>query len=440
MEGLDWHLPRRNCDRHNGRRNRPVSELRAAFLGRYDRIKLAAACLSALAAVRVMLMLAELPSRYGQVDFSVYYLSGYLLRNGENPYTSDLTRLGARLGMDTHEIPRATDPPTFLAIVEPLTLMPLKPAYWTWQLLNVLALAASLWMLLGRQSGLRAEAGIAMAALAVMHPAVVNHFFFAQNKVQILLLLVLTMRSLEMRRDGAAGLALALACLMRIFPLLIVGYLLIERRWRALIFTLAGLIGGLLVTCVVVGFPIVLSFVNAIDVLTATRWLHYDTNIALAAFVSRLYWSRFGENPAAQIEMLRHATIAAVSFAILGCTCFATLRHAPEKDRDSRLYSLWVATAIVLSPTAWIHYMVLLLIPFARIFTSASRNRVAIALGFASYALLMTVCPDGCITRFIPYTTTLSLMLAWGAALTFAIAGNETNTRQPSGERFALSR
>ena len=398
-----------------------MSELRGAFLGRCDRVKFAAACLAAVAAVRVVLMLVELPARYSQVDFSVYYLSGYLLRSGENPYTSDLTRLGARLGMDTHGIPRATDPPTFLAILEPLTLLPPKPAYWTWQVLNALALAASLWMLLGRRSGLRPEAGIAMAAFAVIDPATVSHFFFAQNKVQILLLLVLAMRWLEVRRDGAAGMALAAACLMRIFPLLIIGYLMIKRRWRAVVFTIAGLIGGLIVTCVLVGLKVVMSFGNAIEVLTATRWLHYDTNVALAAFVSRLYWSRFGESPAAQIEMLRHATITVVSLAMLACTCLVTFRRAPEKDRDSRLYALWVTTAIVLSPTAWIHYMVLLFIPFARIFTSASRNRFAMALTIASYMLLMTACPDGCITRFIPYTTTLSLMLAWSAALAFAV-------------------
>ena len=179
-----------------------------------------------------------------------------------------------------------------------------------------------------------------------------------------------------------------------------------------------------------------LSFVNGIDVLTGTRWLQHDTNIALASFVSRLYWSRFGVAPGTGIETLRHATIAAAWLGMIGLTCLATLRNAPAEDRDSRLFALWVATAIALSPTAWIHYMVLLFIPFARIFSSASRgrrNRGAITLAAASYTLLMVVCPGGCITRFIPYTTTLSLLLAWAAALAFAMSCDAGESVNPPG-------
>lgn len=408
----------------------------ATLAKRYDWFKVTAACLSAIAAIRIAAMITELPPRYTQADYSIYYLSGYLLRHGGNPYTSDLNALAARFGMDTNAMPHATDPPTFLAMFEPLSALSPEQSYWAWQGLNAIALAASLWMLLGRGSGLRPEAGIALAALAMMYPAVVNHFYFGQNKVQILLLLVLTMRWLEAGRDGAAGLALALAGLMRIFPLLLVGYLVFERRWRALVFTAIGLIGGLLATGFVVGFPVGLSFVHAIDVLTATRLLHYDTNIALASFVSRLYWSRFGEAPGAAIETMRHATIAAAWLGMLGGTCLVTFRNAAAEDRASRLFALWVATAIALSPTAWIHYMVLLFIPFARIFSSADRshpNRAAIVLAVASYTLLLTVCPQGCITRYIPYTTTISLLLGWAAALAFAIGHNSRESVNHSG-------
>src|SRR5208337_4069325 len=114
-------------------------------------------------------------------------------------------------------------------------------------------------------------------------------------------------------------------------------------------------------------------------------------------------WSRFGVAPETGIETLRHATIAAAWLGMIGLTCLATLRNAPAQDHNSRLFALWVATAIALSPTAWIHYMVLLFIPFARIFSSASRsrpNRGAITLAVASYTLLIAVCPGGCITRF----------------------------------------
>jgi hypothetical protein len=58
---------------------------------------------------------------------------------------------------------------------------------------------------------------------------------------------------------------------------------------------------------------------------------------------------------------------------------------------DQRAYGLWVAVAIVLSPLSWIHYMVLLLIPFVQIVSSAEKqecSRRALWAAIASYTLI----------------------------------------------------
>ena len=434
-----------------GSKHRGVAPAQRAAPRRYGELGMAVAgLLSAIALIRMFSLFSQLPSRATQVDYSVYYLSGYLLLQGANPYTADLNRLATLFDMDTLGIPRATDPPTFLAMFEPLAMLGPRESYWTWQALNALALAVSLWMLLGRGSGIRPDVGIALAALAVMYPAVLNHFYYGQNKVQVLLLLVITMQLLESRRDAAAGLVLALAGLMRIFPLLLLGYLLIRRRWRAIAFTGIGLVGGLLATGVVIGFPVELSCLKGIDVLTGTQWLHYNTNIALGSFVSRLYWAWFGVDPGAGIETLRHATIVVAWLGMLGLACLATLRSAAAEDRDSRVFGLWVATGIALSPTAWIHYMVLLFIPFARISSAAGRgdaDRRTIGWAIASYALLAAGCPWGCvdvsgelfymlassagihIEGIIVQTATVSLLLGWAAAFVFAMSGDVSEAR-----------
>jgi hypothetical protein len=408
-------------------------------------VGLTAACLLALlAALRLASFAKQLPSRSTLNDYSIYYVSAYLLRQGENPYTTNLTDPAARLGL-VSRLPGATDPPTYLLMIEPLALLTPQSAYWTWQALNALALTVSLWMLLGR--GLRADLAIALVASAVIYPAVINHFYYGQNKVQILLLLVLAMRFFESRRDAAAGVALALAALTRIFPLLLLGYLLIERRWRAMLFALATITGGMIVTGLAIGFGVEASFFKGFDTLTSTKVINYDTNVALGSFVSRLYWARFGVDPGARIEALRHLTIAAAALGVIALTCIATLRTASRRDPDSRIYSLWVATSILLSPTAWIHYMVMLFIPFARICSAANyrrASRFAITLAVTSYLLLLTGCPWGCtwysgeffsvvarhlgigdaLDLVIRQTATLSLMLGWTAAFVFAMNGS----------------
>src|SRR5207248_2907196 len=41
------------------------------------------------------------------------------------------------------------------------------------------------------------------------------------------------------------------------------------------------------------------------------------------------------------------------------------LDHARDRDSKRRAFGLWIVTAVMLSPIAWVHYLVLGLIPFA---------------------------------------------------------------------------
>ena len=60
--------------------------------------------------------------------------------------------------------------------------------------------------------------------------------------------------------DFTAGVALALATLLRVFPIAIVGYLILQRRWRALAYLTASLAIGLLLTVAFSGIHNTLSF------------------------------------------------------------------------------------------------------------------------------------------------------------------------------------
>ena len=85
-------------------------------------VVIAALCLCAL--VTVVSIGRQLPERATRWDFSIYYLSVTLLHEGHDPYSTDFGPLAARLGLEAGEIRHATDPPTFLLLMEPLALMP----------------------------------------------------------------------------------------------------------------------------------------------------------------------------------------------------------------------------------------------------------------------------------------------------------------------------
>ena len=344
-----------------------------------------------MALIALASIATRLPARANQNDFSHYYTSALLLREGVNPYRADLSARASELGLNVGDNTRATYPPTFLLCFEPLTLMSPPHAYWTWIALNALAMAAALAMLLGPRSNLDLTTALSIAGFAVLFPAFADNFGYAQSQAIVLLLLVLAMRGLENGMDRAAGAALALAVLLRIFPVIMFGYLVIRRRWRALGFAIAFLAIGAAITIALVGLRTTLDFREAIAFVTGTGWLIRPANVALHAFIARMFIYSAGLPLSEPLNLVRRVIEAASELALLAMTVLVSKSPADSTDSDSRAFSLWIVTTILLAPTAWLHYLVLLFIPFAQIISASSSGRASsrsLRMTIASYFVL----------------------------------------------------
>lgn len=323
-------------------------------------------------------------------DFSVYYASGLLLREGFNPYRNDLIAAAHRVGLETGHISQATDPPTFLLAVEPLSLLPAHKAYWTWEAINAAAFAAALLILLWpRWTGLSGSAALALAGFAILFPPVGNNFAIAQSKALVLLPLAAMIRCLERKRYALSGLMLAVAGLLRIFPFLLCVYFLIQRRWRMLGYTIAWTLVGGVITLALVGVDTSFGFLSAVNFLTMQQWLANTANIAISGFVSRVFWTLFGSAPGFWMDLARQGSVVGADLVLIYFVVRATVGGSRE-DRDWRLLSLWIVASVMLSPTAWFHYMILFLIPFTLMASSAARGRIytrAVWMAIASYLM-----------------------------------------------------
>lgn len=345
-------------------------------------------------------------ARVNKWDFSHYYLSVAALRNGENPYTIDLAPMGTALGMQVDDINRGTYPPTFLLCFEPLTLMRPVPSYWTWFGLNVLALGLAFVLLL--QNGRFDFAKeMTFVALAILYPPLLNHFKFGQSQIVVLLCLVLMMSSLRRDNQALAGILLAFASMLRVFPIMMVGYLVVERKWRALRWTAAGLATIGFLTLVLVGRSRSLSFISVFGFLTSRYWYDQPGNISINAAVFRIFWWAFGTSLSPALNLLRQGAGIAVEILLLAVTARVTNSRAQiQKGLDPRAFAQWVVATIVLAPTAWYHYLVLLYIPYALIASAAyagKASRRAVWMVISSYAILwMDIA--GTLSAVVPYS------------------------------------
>jgi hypothetical protein len=221
-----------------------------------------------------------------------------------------------------------------------------------------------------------------------------DHFHFAQAQILILMLLILAVHSIRRKCEVAAGFSLALASLLKIYPLLLVGYLLARRRWGVLLYMGLILGIGLGLTCALVGFGRAVEFLWAISPLT--QQIGLPANVSVAGMISRVFWHFFSRSdPLA--DLARRAAVLTSSLGVLILTISATFKYHGTVDENDPAFALWVVLMVLLTPTAWIHYMVLLLLPFGLLAGAANRGLAswrAIWFGVASYAVAETLRVD----------------------------------------------
>lgn len=381
------------------------------------------------------LIFSKLPARTNQPDFSHYYASALALRENLNPYTLDLKSFAAKLGLDVGWTTRASYTPTFLLCFEPLTLLSPRTAYWTWFGLNVFFLTAALLLLLGRSPGPSGRAAWVIAAIAILYPPLEIHFYYAQSQILVLLMLVLMMRSMERRRDALAGLILALAGLLRGFPLVMAAYLVVCRRWPAVIYTALSLAAGGIITMIFVGATRSIDFIHAVSLITSPEFIARPANIALGSFVSRCFWYAAPLHAEHSLDLARRLVATFAELGLLTLTVKATFANTAGEDHDWRSFSLWIVAMIMLSPTAWLHYMVLLLIPFILVVFAAARGRAmpqtvwAVACSYMLIAVAMLVAPalpnstPSWVKMTVEECGFVSLLVAYIGVYWFAVGG-----------------
>ena len=334
--------------------------------------------------------LTKMPGQWHRRDFSNYYESAWALRHGIDPYSADLTPIGDQLGLETGGLLHASETPPFLLCFEPLTWLRPRVAFWIWTGINFSALAIAMYLLLAHRRGLSRRTAWLLAGLILMSAPVNLNLYWGQSQLIVLALLAGAMRAMERKREGTAGLLIAAAALLRAYPLLLAGYFVIRRKWRAVAFATAGIAAGLFVTVATVGFTQSLSFVHGALWLTDYSIVNRVDNLSLGPFVSRTWWAFTGTAPGSSADWLRRAAVAVAGIVVLGMTIRATLADANRRNPDWRVYSLWIATAIMFSPVAWHHYLLLLTIPFVQLVASAAQGRSrsrAVWMAALAYAL-----------------------------------------------------
>src|SRR5262245_2620074 len=253
--------------------------------------------------------------------------------------------------------------------------------------LQYVSLAGMLYLLIGSDRSLTVASRASIASFAVLFFPLYDNFCYGQVQLMVLLGLLVVHRLLARRADAMAGLLLSFLTLLKLYPIVLVGYLLLRRRWRATAWVAVGTTIGTWCTWLALGRGLVMVLPSASGLAGSPVMVHSSAEAlrVLSNLPSVLTQQRGFLSLGDQIARLVHflypaASDTAVTIAIMSglgvallSAVYATLKSDPGWNDDIAAFAVWVALTPLITH-AYQDYGVLLLLPLALIAASIARD------------------------------------------------------------------
>ena len=306
------------------------------------------------------------PSAFG--DFRVYYAAGQIVSEGRSPYTND-----------TGSLPYAYAPVFAYMIFWPLAKLPYEWAARLFLLLNWVAAAAFVLLCIRtvRASIAPSTDRFLLALLALIPTGAYLRYnlYLGQVGTLVSLACVAWLYCWRSGRQGLGGLALALAIALKIYPALLLPFMLLRRDIRGLAGCCAGLAMLFLLPALWVGFsdlvPLHAEWIDFnLQKQDPAQTIRYS-NQSILSFLARLPFISNGYElySADNLKILMQwypaivVAIAAIAYGYIAIDQKRWRNAGSEQARTLAHVSLLFLLMTVVTPRAWPHNFAIELLP-----------------------------------------------------------------------------
>jgi hypothetical protein len=297
-------------------------------------------------------------------DFLVFYDAAHNLRLGKALYDF-VAAITQPMG------PVFKYPPFYAIMLMPFTVYSMQTVFTGWFLLNVALLVFSTYLLslrMWRPFRLASYAPAYLIAIGVLNfRPVWESLIRGQMDIIILTAAMIALVLVQARRaEWLAGIVLGIVTMIKLYPGLLVVYLLWRRRWRVIVGFAATCIGLIVLSGVIVGWDMLWRYVT--EILTVqTLAIPWPEDQSFDGFVARLfvpssqtYW-----DTAVPFPGWARLLFYALDLITLGVTFWVLWRGRAEGRRFVLGYASVMPLMVVMWPLSWIHYQTLMLLPLA---------------------------------------------------------------------------
>lgn len=356
----------------------------------------------------------------GAGDFKAYFVASRLLEQGENIYDLELQREEtALIGFDP-DLTYYLYPSLLATLLLPISHLPIHQAALVWNTVNLLFLIAIVW-LLTQTFDLRNR-------LALHYPWFVLLFFLAapttialrigQANIATLFFVTLCLWADQRGADKLSGFALALATLLKIFPIVLLIWFLWQKKYRTIVWFL--FFGALLIVTNAL-------FMAATGKFILVDW-HYITNVlpnlqppsqydnhALSGFLYRFNIA----------SPLIRSMLAGLVVLLSGQSFVRAMRT----KQSEVAYAILLCGALLITSLTWTSTLIFLSIPIAVLLYIAKGNGrfvpILLIIGISYFCINSTrllfnigmPVADSNIILSLPF---LGIIAIWSALVFFA--------------------
>ena len=337
----------------------------------------------------VVLWAVILPSRWSDFDFNNFYMSGRMLLEGQNPYTTSLRDMSQSLGFRfAEDIPITGYPPSFLWLFAMLATLPPRPAFIVWLALEIGCLIAILWLtrrlLVGRLS---ARGWLFVSALTIISRTVSYSLYFSQVQLLLAALVLAAYAAHRAGRHGWACLAVSAAGILKFYPFALLPWF----AWsgggtlRARVRRLMGAIGFAIVIIAWTGPGLWRDFLHYATTVILGGVIGRTFHYSLPAFVTNLgcWYHDFNLTPDVKRWWLFLGTT--LGFAVIAGAYALCLRTSDDSEAQ---FCLLCVAMLIGTITVEGHYFVFLVFPLA---VAAIRIAAKPTPGKVVYLILLVV-------------------------------------------------
>jgi hypothetical protein len=400
--------------------NLPLNSTRTAR----QRARLVIAISCALIALGLALMVLRAQSiMVFFSDFTHDYVSAQAFRDGRSIYVeftqADLSAEKLRIAEPLYRAEPFTNihPPFDALLFAPLTLLPYNLSVLAWSVLScLLYLGIGIIVLRELQIWPAFHWRLLLLGLGLCWYPFQAHIALGQLSLLVIACLIGCWVLLRRGHDGLAGVLLGLACLIKIYPGVLLLFLLCRRRWRAAGSVVATGVIGMLLTLLLVGVSDVLRYFTQVTSEAAEYTAFALINISLNGVFGRLFTDGPWISPLVTAPWLASSLTLLSTFGLLALLAFRLWRAPATQAEDDRGFALTCLAMLLISPITWQHVFPILFLPFGlllqELWRRPNRRRIALAL----LALALVSLPDIDIARalmalYAPYRA------SWFAAL-----------------------